>query len=649
MSIVHTEREKCQSHYVCIRNCPAKAIRVKEGISEVIKERCIDCGTCIQICTANAKQAESDLGLVWQLLSKNTNVIAILSSSLPAALPDYHPKQVVSALKKLGFSEVMDVSFGAELVCREYTRLVCEAKSDTLLSSTCPAVVSYIEKYYPQLIGNLAPIVSPMIAMGRVIKWQYNPEAKVVFIGPCVAKKAESRDEKVAGVIDAALTFAELKEMFATRDINPESEEEEEFSGPKSNLGHLFVISGGLPKVAGFPEDILLNDVINAYGKDYMPNILREFAEDNITAKLISLWLCEGCIDGPVIDNDLSVFRRRELITDYVNSQAELAQTEKGIQEYANIDLNREFTDRSLLLPTPSEEEIQSVLKQIGRMDPSYRLNDGACGYSSCRELAISVCQGLAEPTMCWAYVLDQLKNTQEELIQAEKLTSLGQMAASIAHEVNNPLGGVLVYTQLLTKKMSDDTLAKEAALDYLSKMDSELTRSTRMIRNLLDFARQSEPTLRKVEANQVVERAFVLVAHQADLQDIKVIKELSLPSPKFIADFDQLQQVCTNLILNAIQAMPEGGKLTIRTLEDSNGQVIIEIQDTGYGISQENKRKLFAPFFTTKGKGKGVGLGLAVVYGIIQRHKGRIEVDSEEGKGTTFTIYLKADDEEKN
>ena len=244
---------------------------------------------------------------------------------------------------------------------------------------------------------------------------------------------------------------------------------------------------------------------------------------------------------------------------------------------------------------------------------------------------------------------VQRLKENQEQLIQAEKLTSLGQMAASIAHEVNNPLAGVLVYTQLLAKKIAGDTLSKETALVYLSKMDSELTRSSKLIRNLLDFARQSTPTLRVIDTNQVIEQAFSLVGHQAELQGIQVIKELTPSLPKVMADFDQLQQVCANLILNAIQAMPDGGRLTLCTSVDGDGQLKIEVQDTGCGIPQENLRKLFTPFFTTKGKGKGVGLGLAVAYGIIQRHQGRIEVESEEGKGTTFTIYLKAHHEEES
>jgi signal transduction histidine kinase len=231
-------------------------------------------------------------------------------------------------------------------------------------------------------------------------------------------------------------------------------------------------------------------------------------------------------------------------------------------------------------------------------------------------------------------------KACQEQLIQAEKLSSLGQLAASIAHEVNNPLSGVLVYTQLLAKKMKGDSLSKEIALDYLSKMESELNRSTKLISNLLDFARQSPPAFQQININEVVNRSFDLAAHTAKMQQIEVIRELEPTLPDITGDFDQLQQVCTNLILNAIQAMPGGGKLTLQTSIDKDYEKI-EVSDTGYGISPENMRKLFTPFFTTKQAVKGVGLGLAVSYGIIQRHHGRIEVQSKEKEGTTFTVYL--------
>jgi len=648
MSIVYTDREKCKACYACIRCCPCKAIKVEEGLAQVIKERCIACGTCLQVCVPKAKQVESDIGVAWQLLGQYPNVIAILSSSFPAALLKCRAGQLVSALKKLGFSEVMEDSFGAELVGREYAQLISKDKKKPVLSSNCPAVVTYIEKYHPQLVGNLAPIVSPMIAMGRVIKQQYNPEAKVVFIGPCIAKKAESRDEKVAGVIDAVLTFAELKEMFTAKGITPETEGEESFSGPKPDLGRLFPLSKGLFRVARLPDDIVKNDTINAHGKDYVIKIMREFAGGEITARLINLHFCHGCIDGPVIDNELSSFRRKELVAKYAVSRADPAQTEKDIQEYSGIDLSRKFTARGVGLPTPSEEEVQGVLKQIGKTEPMNQINCGACGYATCRELAISVCQGIAEVEMCWPYLLHTLRSTQEGLIQAEKLTSLGQMAAAVAHEINNPLAGVLVYTQLLAKKINSDKFTKEGALEYLSKMETELTRSTRLVRNLLDFARQSPPRFWEVDINEVINRSFELATHSAKLQHVQVLKELDPALPRVSADFDQLQQVCTNLIMNAIQAMPEGGTLTIRTSADDT-QVKIEVQDTGVGISPENMRKLFTPFFTTKREVKGVGLGLAVSYGIVQRHKGRIEVQSKEGEGTTFTIYLPLHHEEES
>jgi two-component system NtrC family sensor kinase len=648
MGIIFTVQEKCKGCYACVRNCPVKAIRVKEGIAGVMEERCLACGACINICAVGAKEARSDIGLVRQLLGQSTPVIAVLSSAFPAAFPEVRPGQIVASLKKLGFSEVTEAAFGAELVCREYGRMVRENKRKPILSSTCPAVTSLLEKYYPQLIDSLAPIVSPMVAMGRVIKWRYNPEAKVAFIGPCVAKKAEAEDEKVAGVIDAVLTFPELKEMLAAKEIDPLSEEEEQFSGPRPNLARLFPVPGALLKIAGISGDPLISDVVIAEGIDRTISCLVEFAQGKVKTKFMDIFFCQGCIDGPAIDKSLSLCGRREKIVDYTLEDADPGRTESDIEKYADIDLSRKFTNRYTVLHIPTEDEINDILRQIGKLKREDRLNCGACGYNSCRELAIAVCQGLAESEMCWPYLVNELQTTQDELLRAEKLTSLGQLAASIAHEINNPLAGVLVYTQLLSKKVTGDALKKEEALGYLSKMESEVGRCSRIIRNLLDFARQTEPVLRLVDVNQVVEQVLAMVGHQAQLQNVEVVKEFAPSLPNVMADFNQLQQVFTNLILNAIQAMADGGRLVLRTsVVDS--QIKVDVQDTGHGIPKENLSKLFTPFFTTKERGKGVGLGLAVVHGIIERHKGKIKVQSEVGKGSTFSIYLGAYSDEKD
>jgi two-component system NtrC family sensor kinase len=406
-------------------------------------------------------------------------------------------------------------------------------------------------------------------------------------------------------------------------------------------------VPGVLCKLAGISGDTLISDVVVAEGIDRAINCLLEFAQGKVKTKFMDIFFCQGCIDGPAIDKSLSFCGRREKIVDYTLEYADPAGTESDIEKYADIDLSRKFTNRYAVLRTPTEDDINNVLRQLGKLRREDQLNCGTCGYDSCRELAIAVCQGLAESQMCWPYLVNKLQTTQDELLRAEKLTSLGQLAASIAHEINNPLAGVLVYTQLLSKKVTGDAFKKEEALGYLSKMESEVGRCSRIIRNLLDFARQTEPMLRLLDINQVIEQVLAMVGHQAQLQNVEVVKEFSPSLPKVMADFDQIQQIFTNLTLNAIQAMPEGGRLTLRS-SAVDGEVRVDVQDTGYGISKENMSKLFTPFFTTKTKGKGVGLGLAVVHGIIERHKGRIKVQSEVGKGTTFSVYLGGHNDEK-
>jgi two-component system NtrC family sensor kinase len=226
-------------------------------------------------------------------------------------------------------------------------------------------------------------------------------------------------------------------------------------------------------------------------------------------------------------------------------------------------------------------------------------------------------------------------------------------LAASVAHEVNNPLAGIMVYIKLMLKKYRDNKLQTGATEEQLLKIQKELERTTRIIRNLLDFARQSEPTMAPVDVNKAVEAALLLAGNQISLENINLVKTLNPQLPPVLADFDKIQQVLINIILNATQAMPDGGNLSISTsvvegirINDEIKKTIrIVIKDTGIGIPPENLKKLFTPFFTTKAKGKGVGLGLSVVHGIIEKHKGKIEVDSQPNVGTTFRIYLEVMD----
>jgi two-component system NtrC family sensor kinase len=231
-----------------------------------------------------------------------------------------------------------------------------------------------------------------------------------------------------------------------------------------------------------------------------------------------------------------------------------------------------------------------------------------------------------------------ELTEMQAHLIQSEKLASLGKLAAGIAHEINNPLGGILIYSHLTLEDMEKDNPQYE----NLKKIVKETTRCKDIVKGLLEFARPRDPEMILADINEIVEKSLSIMERQALFQNISLKKKYADDLPKIVADGAQLQQVFMNIIINAAEAMDGNGTLSIKTSLEGNGDSIdIEFTDTGHGIKEEDKKRLFEPFFTTKEVGKGTGLGLAISYGIIRKHKGTIKVTSQEGKGSAFTVVL--------
>ena len=654
--LVFTEKDKCRVCYTCVRECPVKAIKISDGQAEVIHERCIACGNCVKVCSQGAKVFLRTTDAVSELLNSGDKVAAIVAPSFPAEFGDIENyKDLVGMIRALGFDYVNEVAFGADMVAQEYKKLL-NKNGKPRISSDCPGIVNFIRHYHPRLVDDLAPVASPMVATARVLRKKHGEDLRVVFIGPCIAKKAESCE------IDQAITFKELRSMFEANNIVPGMVESSIFDPPHAGKGSIFPISRGLLQNMGIHEDIADGNVIVAAGRTNFREAVNEYENQELKSKHLELLCCDGCILGAGMSSNGKKYARRSRLSQFVKDKLndlDQAQWEKDVETYKDLDFSQDFepADRRTLLP--SEEQIEEVLSSMGKSSPTDFLNCGACGYETCREHAVAIVQGLAENEMCLPYTIEKLHNSIDKLNfsnrelanaklalkQSEKLAHMGQLSAGIAHELNNPLGVITMFSNILKDEAKSDDPVRED----LEMIVEQADRCKKIVGGLLNFARQKQVNCQETDMEEFLEKSIESVINE---KNIKINFESKADDPVAFIDKDQMMQVVTNLEKNAIEAMNEGGRLGIELSGDEEN-VFINISDTGHGISKENMEKIFTPFFTTKQIGKGTGLGLPLVYGIVKMHKGKIDVksntDPEKGPtGTTFTIKLPRNKQDK-
>jgi signal transduction histidine kinase len=484
-----------------------------------------------------------------------------------------------------------------------------------------------------------------------------------VFAGPCTAKIHEVDESEVKPWVDAAITFEEVEKIIFEHGVDPRELVDEEFDPPHSYLGGLFPMGGGLIRVAGLPADLFQNCVTHVEGRAAFRHLITKLNQSiqegrigELQTRFFDVLFCQGCIDGPVMPGDESRLRRKERIVEYLHARRPIPRStwEAAMRSLSDLDLSRAFTPDPQVYGVPEEEEIRRILERTNKFTPDRELNCGACGYKSCREKAIAVWNGMAEVEMCLPYMIEKLEamvttlhesyakltETQTQLIRTERLASMGQMAAGIAHEVNNPLGTILIYSHLLREH---EDLADTMKPD-IDRIIGEAIRCKNIVGGLLDFARQSQAHLLPVSLSELLEKAAETTRAQIQDLPIQIVVSAAEDLPQAQLDWDQMLQVLLNLMRNSVDAMPNGGTIAVSAAwREASREFVISVRDQGAGIPPEHLEKhIFTPFFSTKAVGKGTGLGLSICYGIVKMHRGQIVArNHKDGPGCTFEITL--------
>lgn len=416
--VLYINESKCRNSYSCVRVCPVNAIEVKPERAHpvIIGDRCIGCGLCFLSCSPRAIEFRDSRVQVKELLKSGRPTAALIAPSIASEFDDITDyRKFVGMIRKLGFTYVHEVSFGVDLVAYAYKKLFEESSGKYYVTSNCPSIVEMIEKYHPNLVPNLAPLVSPMVASAMVTRDLYGEEVANVFIGPCIDIKEESTLYSEKNLVEAVLTFIEIRQLFEENEIQEKTVKMAEFDPPFGNWGALYPYPAGILQAAGIKRDLVSSQVITASGAEDVKEAINDFDHHIDTIKHhFNLFFCPGCMLGPGMIRHDERFRRRSLVKQYAEKRVEALdkkQWQKDMDHWSTLDLSRSFRVNDQRIPEPSSEAIIEVMKIIGKDNRAEELNCNACGYGSCREFASTVAKGLAVPEMCHTY---NLRNKQE-------------------------------------------------------------------------------------------------------------------------------------------------------------------------------------------------------------------------------------------
>lgn len=412
MWIIDFSKANCKNCYACVRACPASAIKVQAEQAKIMKERCIGCGKCLKVCPKNAKQVQSELYKVKEYLKQEEKVVVSVAPSF-AALWGEESKKLPGLLKKLGFCAVEETVVGAELVTRVYETYAHMPGDQCYITSCCPTVNAMIQKHFPEIIPFLIPVVSPVACHSKLLKQKYGKETKVVFLGPCLSKKIEGIEEDT---LDAVLTFEEFCDWIEEEQIEMKEQLVIPFEATQVSQ-RLYPVVGGV--TATIDKKCIPRKIIQIDGVEECMELMPHIMAGAFKHTLLEMHGCRhSCISGAGMPQDgVNIYERKARIEKYATE--EKPELIEALYKGESVNLHKEFHNLKKELKIPSTEEIEGILNSIGKETPLDELNCGSCGYKTCRDKAIAVYNGLAEPNMCLPFMRQKAETLTNVIFEA--------------------------------------------------------------------------------------------------------------------------------------------------------------------------------------------------------------------------------------
>jgi diguanylate cyclase (GGDEF)-like protein len=423
--LIVTAKGLCRDCWGCVRHCPARAIRVVDGHSEIIAERCVRCGLCVSECGSKGHSVRDDTDLVRELLASGRPVVAVLATEFVAALYPMNAAEVETRLEALGFYAVEPTLLGEELVAVAYETRHTRTSGVPVIRSTCPVVVDWVRTFRPSLAGALVPIVPPYIAQARLVKQVYPADCAVVYVSPCYSRKDEWRDSEFGGAVDAVIDFTELARMLdgcATCDAAAALDTGTKRPEPLKELS----LTDGFPRATLMSRDMTASDVQVVRGLRALDRLLAAIEAGEAAPLIIDALNCEGCIDGPAVNPGMSLFAKRNVDAFERESRLRPAVGSRELLHHLPaVDMVRSFRPSPLSAPVATDAQVDAILLEGEFACRADALDCGACGYATCVEHAVAIHEGNSSWDMCFPLQRRRLERSADELADSATLDSL--------------------------------------------------------------------------------------------------------------------------------------------------------------------------------------------------------------------------------